>query len=245
MTPGKFYVDVLLKSRGMEATNRLHSRSFLTNILNVNANELMKAIGITESADFMIVAFRREYTESSNQIHREANRLVHNYLCSVSTFVDHSRNFMNEKYYDTQFYNDYISEIQKRFNSSEIARFVKDLRNYITHKGLPDSSMQLNMTPTGEPATDKGVPSNVISGIYYGKERFVEWDGWSSPAKRFLSNCTDKITIREIFEPHIKLISDFDEWFLTRFRQHHRVDFDELEELNQKYLQLEAMQKSS
>ena len=132
MSAGKLFVNEILTSRGMQAVNRLHSRSFSVNILSMNALELMQAIETTEDHRIMMAARQEQYDGASKQTHREANRLVHNYLCAVSTFIDHSRNFMKEHYGKTSFHSDYDTVIQRRFNSSEHARFVRDLRNYLT-----------------------------------------------------------------------------------------------------------------
>jgi len=42
------------------------------------------------------------------------------------------------------------------------------------------------MVPTGEPKNERGIPVHVKAGISYGVERFLEWDGWSPTAQRFL-----------------------------------------------------------
>ncbi|MCD1267106.1 hypothetical protein B5M44_23840 [Shinella sumterensis] len=237
---GRFYLDVILKSAGVAALNRLHSRTFTENILFTNAKELSQLIDMTENADFMMQAFYIQNEEASKQIHRESSRIVHNYLCSISTFIDHSRNFMNEHYRGTAFYNDYSGEIQKRFHSSELARFVRDLRNYMTHRELPDSQMTLKMVATGAPATDEGTPCDITAGIQYKTTRFLEWDGWSAPAARFLKTCDEFLTLRSIFEPHITLMQDFSTWFEDRFRQHHHDDFKELQALEEQHEALEA-----
>jgi hypothetical protein len=243
MTSGKLYIDVILKSRGTEALNRLHGRTFSVNILSMNAAQLREAIELTENPEFMIKAFQLQHDEASKQVHREVNRLAHNYLCAVSTFVDHSRNFMKQYYAKTPFHADYEAEVQRTFHSSEQARFVRDLRNYLTHRGLPDSNMTLNMVRAEIQRGEKGTDVNVTVGIYYAKARLAEWDGWTPPAKRFLSNCPEKIPLREIFVPHFKLMEDFNEWFEDRFYRHHKPDLDDLDALKAEFQRLEEIEK--
>jgi hypothetical protein len=205
----------------------------------MNALELGKVIEIVENPSIMLEAFKQENFGASQQLHREANRALHNYLCAVSTFIDHSRNFMKEFYSKTRFGSDYDGEIQRRFDSSEHARFVRDLRNYITHRGLPDSKLEFNMTPTGEKNTETGTPVHVDTRILYDIPEFLEWDGWTAPAKRLLTRWPRKqITPREIYEPHWLLMEDFNKWFEGRFKDHHKEDYRELKELLDKYQEL-------
>jgi hypothetical protein len=241
---GSFYLDVVMKSRGMVANDRLHSRSYLTNILTMNAHELMQAIEHSENSQLMMYAFQKKNEGANTQIHREVNRLVHNYVCSVATFADHSRNFMNEHYKETRFNAEYQAEVQRRFNAAGYPRFVRDLRNFITHRDLPDSTIELHATKAGDPNVDGSVPVTLRSGIYYKTDAFLEWDGWTSPARRFLENSKEKIYMRELFAPHIELMREFDEWFVDQFNAHHKEDFEELEQLQAEYERLEKQKNA-
>jgi hypothetical protein len=241
MTAGKFYVTVLLKSKGIEALNRLHGRDFSVNILTMNAKELLDAIAVVESPE--------KNRGASTQIHREINRLVHNYLCSVSTLIDHNRNFMSEHYKGSAFQHDYDREIQRRFIVNERARFVKDFRNYITHRGLPDSSIGLHFSALRDETETRpdgvGVPARVRSGVTVSVKSLLQWKGWTSPAKRFLEKIqTDDVPLRDIFEQHIQMMNDFNDWFGQRYKAHHEADLKQLEELQVEYRKLEQNEQT-
>lgn len=239
MTSGRLYIDVILKSKGMKATNRLHSHSFSTNILTMNGTALLEAIDVTNDVDFMIQAFQVRHEKQSTQLHRETNRLVHNYLCAVSTFIEHTRNFMKRHYANTPFHVAYQKETKTRFADSAHARFVRDLRNYITHRGLPDSVMNLhfvNDTESTETSDGKGSAS---SEIHYRTEHFLSWDRWSRQARSFLKSCDETLSIREIFKPHFEAMQSFLEWFDNEFHEHHEADFRELQELREEMERLE------
>jgi hypothetical protein len=249
MTAGKFYVTVLLKSKGVEALNRLHGRDFSVNILSMNAKELLDAIAVVENPQIMVEAFAEKNRGASAQIHREINRLAHNYLCSVSTLVDHNRNFMLEHYEGSAFQHDYDREIQRRFNLNERARFVKDFRNYVTHRGLPNSSIGLHFTALREEAEARpdgaGVPASIRSGVTVSVKTLLQWNGWTSPAKRFLENIqTDDVSLRDIFEQHIQMMKDFNDWFEQRFQAHHEVDLKQLDDLQAQYRRLEQVEEA-
>lgn len=247
MTPGEFYIDVICKSAGVVADDRLHSRGFTANIVKMNAEELMHAIEITENGEFAVAAFSEKNKGASDQIHREINRLVHNYLCAVASYADHSRNFMRQHYAGTSFEADYVAEVQQVFSDSELCRFVRDLRNFMTHRGLPESNFRLNFTRIKDEATQSdahgGVPCEISSGVSYKTGRFLEWDGWTAPARRYLSGAGFEVALRVIFEKHIATMEAFESWFIDRFRQHHEADYAELEQLQHEFRRLEREQE--
>jgi hypothetical protein len=243
MRSGELYIDVILKCTGTEAKNRLNSRQYSVNILNVNAHELMEAIAVTENSEIAVVAFSEKNKGASRQIHREVNRLVHNYVCAVATFADHSRNFMKKYYAETRFYSDYNAEVQRVFHSSEHCRFVRDLRNFMTHRGFPDSNFRMKATRIGDVNdpidSSGGVPCEITSGVYYKKQRFLEWDKWTAPARRYLLATDEEMELRNMFEGHIEIMHDFNAWFIDRFRIHHAADYEELVELEAEYQRLQ------
>lgn len=245
MTAGKFYLDIVLKSKGMKAINRLHSRSFSTNILRMNAQELKNSIDITSNPEIMIPAFSVENEGASTQLHRETNRLVHNYLCAVSTFIDHSRNFMKKHYSGTAFMKDYEQEISSRFTNDPLCRFVRDLRNFITHRGLPDSSMNLHMVNDHAATETTSGTGSVSSDISYGVEPFLAWEKWSAPAKKYLKNCDEKISLNELFPPHLEAMEKFTLWFEKRFKEHHKQELTELDGLREIQSKLEEREQNS
>ena len=205
----------------------------------MNSRELEQAIMLTEHGQTMVQAFAKKSEGASKQIHREANRLVHNYLCSVSIFADHTRKFVNENYSKTMFHENYQAELQRVFKPDEYCRFVRDLRYYLTHRGLPDSSITLNFKATGD-KDGGGKTGELATGIFYGVAKFLEWDGWTSPARRYLEKAGESLSLRTIFSMHFEVMDRFSEWFEQEFRQHHKCDFDELQRLQTEYERLQA-----
>lgn len=240
MTAGEFENQVVSMSRGVKAQNRLHSHSFSTNIIRINSNELSKGLDITSNSEFMVKAFSLENEQAALQLHREINRLVHNYLCAVSTFVDHSRNFMKKHYSDTKFKADYDREIINRFNNDPLCKFVRDLRNYITHCGLPNSQMSLSGTNDHAPSETSDGKGFITAYISYPTAPFLNWGRWSKPAKKYLKNCDEQIILEELFTPHLEVMKSFMTWFDERFKEHHSNDFLELKQLLQIRDELES-----
>ncbi len=232
MSVGKFYIEHIETSEGVHLNNRLHHRSYSTEILIGNAQELEKWIEETEKPEFMIQVFNVENRGLDKFVHKEANRIIHNYVCGLSTYIDHCRNFMKEHYANTDFMERYEARVKTTFVESGLCTFVRQLRNYITHKDLPQSSMSLS--GSNQPNVEWK------SGISFDRDDFLNWDRWNSKSREYLSDLEEKISLSEIFLPHIQIMKDFEQWFVYEFEDYHKAAFDELSRLASEYEELKS-----
>jgi len=56
--------------------------------------------------------------------------LLHNYLASAKTLIDHTRILVEELYKNTDFWAEYEARKKETFIDSPLAQFVQNLRNY-------------------------------------------------------------------------------------------------------------------
>lgn len=115
----------------------------------------------------------------------------------------------------------------------------------MTHRELPDSQITLKMVRLDAESAGGEPRSEITSGVFYKTARFREWDGWSTPAARFLKACGEQVTLRSIFEPHIVMMQGFNIWFEERFKIHHKEELDELQQFQIEYARLEAAEAKS
>jgi hypothetical protein len=64
----------------------------------------------------------------------EVTRLLHNFLASAQSLVDHTRVFKNKMYKGHTFKKVYQDKVDRELKHSPIVCFVQDLRNYVLHK---------------------------------------------------------------------------------------------------------------
>jgi len=109
------------------------------------------------------------------QFQKEIIRLFHNFLSSSGSLIDHTRIFIRELYENTDFLEEYRNEIKKEFEDSTLAQFIKDLRNYILHKGIPLIKPNLPL--------EQNKVFFLIS-VY----KLQKWDKWSKKSREYLNN---------------------------------------------------------
>jgi hypothetical protein len=79
----------------------------------------------------------------------EVTRLLHNFLASAHSLVDHTRVFKNKMYKGHTFKKVYQDKVDRELKHSPTVSFVQDLRNYVLHKQLPIASAQLSLKGGG------------------------------------------------------------------------------------------------
>ena len=141
------------ESAGSDYLDRAHQRSFSLNVFQMNAVELIEAAQRLKDPDQGMALMMEKNREAGLQAHRELNRHVHNFVSSSLTLVEHTRVFMRKHYADTVLLVTYEKQVIATFAQSPVAQFVQGLRNYMLHRGLPNSSMFMKFA-TRPGATD-------------------------------------------------------------------------------------------
>lgn len=223
-------------SRGMEHINRSHQRSFTLNIFRMNAQELIEITRRVNDPDeglrLMAVANR----EAGSQTHREVTRRVHNFVAAALTLVEHTRIFMRENYGSTPILDRYQAKIDADFKDRPLVRFVQDLRNYILHNGLPNSTMYMNFQSN----PDQPGTGTFETGIHINAALLLEWRNWSAAARTFIESCGEFVDIRTVAESYTDRILSFHGWLQGELDQLHSDDLDELRGLQESFSRLEG-----
>ena len=81
--------------------------------------------------------------EKLNPFVRELTRLLHNYLASFATFVDHMRKSL-KTFNNSRFEKEYNREKEK-IGIVERTLFLKRLRNFVQHKQLPIVGLRVSL----------------------------------------------------------------------------------------------------
>jgi hypothetical protein len=221
-------------SKGMEFMNRMKVRSFSFNIFTGNLRELQENLKLVENPEVGLKLMSEGNRDAGTQVHREINRMFHNFLASAATLTDHTRIFINTYYKGTPVETAYQSKIDSEYSSDELCRFIKDLRNFMLHCGLPDNNMSLTITGGQEATIESTISLNV--------ERLKNWSSWSAASKKFLDKQGKNLKLSSIVPDYGEKISALYEWLDTKLRKHHKNDIAELQSLQQQY---QALDKDS
>jgi hypothetical protein len=128
--------------------DRSYGRSFSLNIFQMNTQELIAATRNVRDPEQGLRLMALENKEAGLQAHREINRLVHNFVAGSMSLIDHTRQFVREHYAGSALEGAYNNQVKVDFASEPVAKFVQNLRNYMLHKGLPNSQMFLHFDNT-------------------------------------------------------------------------------------------------
>lgn len=215
-------------SPGMKFLNDLHARSFSLNIFQMNALELMEATRKVRDPDLGPPLMFEANREAGQQAHRELNRHIHNFVASAKSLVDHTRVFLKVSYAESPVLETIQLKIKSIFSESPVTAFVHDLRNYMVHKGLPNSHMFLEWHQ--DPSAGSG--PQVTSGIRFDTQSLAEWSSWTAPARRYMEQCGEHIDIHRFTDEYVVAVTRFHAWLEHTLREHHSAELAELEDLH-------------
>jgi hypothetical protein len=204
---------VVWKMKGLQVTYFIFSE---------NRTQLLNAVNAFEHQDNTSQLWAVENRRVLRHFHKEIARLLHNFLASAATLIDHSRIFVNDVYEDGPFYQEYQANMEEVFARSELAAFIKGLRNWMVHKGL----VPLVACLSGKDSNDLSVSSLVLS-----LETLRSWNKWSARAKGYLASLHSDPELRTIISSYGDLVETFYLWFEKRIQQIHEPAFKELERL--------------
>jgi hypothetical protein len=138
-------------------------------------------------------------------------RLLHNYLASAKTLVDHTRILAEELYKGTEFWTEYEAKKKESFIEVPLVQFIQNLRNYTLHKALPFTTATMILAE--EPGFDCFINLNL--------EQLCLWDGWSKKAREYLDNANSEVRLDEIINEYTAIVKDFYDWFKNRQQELH------------------------
>jgi hypothetical protein len=146
--------------------------------------------------------------EVQDSFYNEFDRLLHNLVAASGTLIDHTR-VVAKRYEATPFYDEYTRRAAE-IGALPVARFIKDLRNYMLHQSLPAPYSQVKISP-----------QQVTYQLYVSVPSLLESSRWSAASRTYLARCGDELPIREPFDEYAASIDDLYDWM---FAQSARLD---------------------
>jgi len=210
--PGRERLDELRKRidehPGASAHRRFLALVNVHEILFKNQDELLDLIGLpnTDGAAFIALFSEQSDREVLRAYTQELSRLLHNYVASVKTLVEHSRIQMNKET-DEEFLAEYRARVTAVFDGL-LPKFVQKLRDYVVHYDVPIGRYTL---PLG-PSTPQWVRFPLSTA------RLKKWGGWNE-AKQYLDEHPDEIDLRETVIEYAGLVEMFYEWLFDEYQR--------------------------
>lgn len=170
--------------------------------------------------------FSTDQDRRIEQLQMEHLRLLHNFLSGASTLIDHTRNLMDELYAGQPFRGEYQAKLDEAFKKSNIAGFVKGLRNWMSHRGIVPVMMQ---------ATVDAALETVTLSIVLDIAELKLWDKWDLRAKQYLADARPPLRLSDVVQGYHDLVEQFYRWLVGRMQQIHARAFEEWNGLREQY----------
>jgi hypothetical protein len=206
-------------SSAMTFIHRMRIRSSCLRMFTMNAYRLEDAFLSVQEKRLQLAS------DDSGDIFRQCNLalnyLLHNFLASAKTLVDHTRIFVADFYARTPAESSYNAKIASEIASDKVCRFVHDLRNYMLHCGMPHLTVWSSID----------MHSEISSGVYLYVRDIKEWSGWTALSKQFLTEQRDTVDPDDIARHYCHKIIGFHTWFDQYLTEYHKDQLAELEDL--------------
>lgn len=216
--------DFIENSPGVEIHRELDTLTVSLNIQRGNFRELKSL-----HQEF------REYTREDWEeidlnavIKEEYFRLLHNYISSVYTVINHSQRIVS-KYGDDDLYDNYSGKLRDQ-KLDKRGMFLTQLRHYTQKRKVPPISA-----------------GHIIHSdqtefrLSIRKDLLLDWDGWTKDAKAYLESLDNRVEILDIIKAYQQESEDFYEWFFKYARLYFS---DELEATLERVLLIETLKSS-
>lgn len=142
----------------------------------------------------------------------EVVRLLHNYLAACATLIDLARILYEELYQPSGGFPDYKKEVDRRFGSDPLSQFIRKLRNFILHRGIPPVTTTKSFGADG-----------IKGGVYLRKKELLLFSGWNAKAKEFLESQPESVDLLQVVNDYHRKVVNFYSWVREqRGRIHYR-----------------------
>jgi hypothetical protein len=186
-----------------------------------NYAQLVKLLGLYEDIKTTLELWSVENRPAQNLFHLEVTRLLHNFVASVKSLVEHTRRLQRELHGSDNNFPEYQQEVDLRFTKNELVQFIEDLRDYCLHyRQLPIFS-QMNFTAQ---------PQNFKSAVRLNLKTLSSYRKWSTLGRVYLKSQQRDLNVREVIDAYNSIVVNFHSWFRARLRQIHAMELDNLEQ---------------
>lgn len=214
----------LYSSKEYERISKIKIFNHTLNIFVDNYKEFRSFLFTIIGNPNSIELFGNHHSDELRKIQQENIRLLHNYVASAFTLIDHTRIHYRELYEADNTMPDYQTEVSNRFKNNPLASFIVGLRQYAQHYKSPSLSTQLIWNRNEGMKTSLCINKNDISDF-----------NWSSKAKEYLKNCEDYIDVLQLIDEYYKMVVDFYSWFKEKQNEIHTTDFEIFDNKQKEY----------
>jgi hypothetical protein len=228
---GKKYIELL------DAREKLEGTRIFRMLLNLatsqdavyrNYDELSSAINKYES-DLEIWSINKRGLFYA--FLRELTRLLQNYLSSTYSLIEHNRRFCEDL--DCSELSKSYSEKIEELRCNDCVVFVRDLRTFSQHIGLPLLSGQISIKKLSMGSDSSEVKQRIL----LQKEEFFKWKRWKEASNNYAKS-HEEIDLKLVLNEYQSLIKTFYEWFYKKVTELYSKDLTEYAKITSELMRL-------
>lgn len=180
-----------------------------------NHNELIRrihtGIKLSDVAHLVSSGHRMELEAEFHEI----TRLLHNYVASIKSLVDHTRR-ISVSLLDPVALQVYQSRVDSEFKDNQPTIFLHDLRNYFLHVAHPSVSLVIQA---------RG--SSLVVEYQLSPQELLQWNGWRKQSVKMMSKINVGIPLGSLVEEYERKVYDFYTWLISHLNYARQADLSE------------------
>lgn len=195
-------------------------------IFSANSDDLLEFLRNPPAIPFKKPFPDKETRLAKIQSDAAVIRLLHNYVASVKTLVEHSRKARN-KYLSVQAQSVHDDRVRSEFIENPRAQIVQSLRNYILHVDVPVISNRINL-------------QNGSSRLALVPAKMLLWDNWNAPVRDYLKELevgNESLMLEDLVSEYTESCQVFSSWLVNELIAGNHDHLEALYKLNDDILQ--------
>lgn len=217
---GKLF-DSIAQSAEMEIVRNLLALQASFRVFDGNYHELIQYL-----------EYPHEQSENQEALIDETSRLLHNFLASAGSLVDHTRVIILKKLYSNHEFKDvYQKKLQEDLGNKHERNLIQNLRNYTLHETLPILVLQNSFS------------DNLLFSIQIDVKTLKESEYWKplEGSEDYLNKLGDSTRLEDLVKEYYDLIKNFYTWLTEQ--QHYIIHKADIEKLQENIEKLQEMKK--
>lgn len=181
----------------------LKSVEITQDMVNRNYDEMIKLIDHYEKEQNLNFDKDRKLI---TEYHKELNRLLHNYLSSTYTLIEHTRMF-RKKLNNDKFEELFQDKFSKLLNN-EIYCFYKNLRTYCQHFNIPPTTASVKIISIK-------TMDCYAQNFSFDTEEILNWKNLPDDISNFIEEKENKIDLKETLKDFHYFFMKFNKWVIN------------------------------
>ncbi len=213
-------LDILEQSKEMEIYRNFQALQASFRVFRSNFYELVQGLEHLKDPRNSLTMYSDDKRENLEKLLDKTSRLLHNFLASAFSLIEHTRKIINRLYSGQAFRDEYQQKLEQDVINQPVHGFVKQLRNYTQHYTLPILALQITLIED----LDFRVKMDV--------EILKQWDNWGS-SKSYVDALGNTCCIETVANEYFVLLQGFYVWLTQRQLSIHQADFEKLQQMKQ------------